>query len=309
MKSQMIWVGSLIASLVLAPLLSGIINKVKAFFAGRRGPRILQLYSDMYKLLKKGRVYSSMATGVFGLAPVIALAALLASALFVPFGMVSSSLAFGGDMILFFYLAGLSRMFTVLGALDTGSSFEGMGASREVEFSAMSEMVIFAILAVLALLSKSWTLAGVLGASGESMLHGGAMSVILAATSFFVVILAECCRVPFDDPETHLELTMIHEAMILDNSGPDLAMIHYGAALKMWLLISFFVMMLLPASQLGVAGCVATYFGGVLLTAVLIGIVESVMGRFRFLKVPQMFFGALATSLLAIILLVAMELA
>ncbi len=277
------------AGLILAPLLPGIINKVKAFFAGRKGPSVFQLYYDLAKLSHKGVIYSRTTTPVFRLAPLAGLAVLLMTMtlLYRPAG-------FTGDALLFLYLLGFSRMLTVLAALDTGSSFEGMGASREIQFAFFSEIALFAILAFLAMRSASVTLNAML--AHADWLTGGT-SFFLIALSFFVLLLAENCRLPVDDPDTHLELTMIHEAMILDYSGPDLGLIHYNAALKLWLFASFFILLLVPETAAW-----WILIPGVFLTAVLVGIVESSMSRYRFLKVPQFLIGALALALAAILL-------
>lgn len=301
------WFISFFAALVLAPLLPGIINKVKAFFAGRKGPSVFQLYYDIFKLLKKDAVYSVTAGMLLKAAPSISLAATVTAAFYLPFGMAKSPVEFAGDMFFFFYLLGMARFVTVLGALDTGSSFEGMGASREVQFSALAEMAIFGGLGFLVLLTREFSLSGMLAGSELAVKSGHLTSVLLVAFAFFIILLAENCRVPFDDPDTHLELTMIHEAMILDYGGPDLAMIFYGAALKLYLFASLIVMLILPAT----AG--ASFFGilitiiGVFIITVLVGIVESGMARFRFLKVPQMLAGALGAVLLAVVCLLFFE--
>lgn len=295
------WYVCLLLSFILAPLLPGIINKTKAFFAGRKGPPVLQLYYDVAKLLRKGTVRSRTSTAVLRLAPSISLAALFTAALFMPFGMVHAPMAFEGDIILFFYILAAGRMATVLGALDTGSAFEGMGASREVQFSAMCEAVTFAIIGFLVMLTGNLSLSGVLNGFNSSAWTATGTSMLLSVLAFFVVMMSENCRVPFDDPETHLELTMIHEAMILDNSGPDLAFILYGSALKLWLLVSFMVLQILPLEPIAAGLQILAYFAGVLLLSGVIGIVESIMGRFRFLKVPQIFAGAFALSLIAIL--------
>jgi formate hydrogenlyase subunit 4 len=154
------WFISFFAALVLAPLLPGIINKVKAFFAGRKGPSVFQLYYDIFKLLKKDAVYSVTAGMLLKAAPCISLAATVTAAFYLPFGMTKSPVEFAGDMFFFFYLLGMARFVTVLGALDTGSSFEGMGASREVQFSALAEMAIFGGLGFLVLLTREFSLSG-----------------------------------------------------------------------------------------------------------------------------------------------------
>ena len=210
-----------------------------------------------------------------------------------------SPFAFSGDILLFIYLLGFSRASTVLGALDTGSSFEGMGASREVQFSALAEGAFLCIAGFLVVLTGSFTLSGQLnGFDSTAWIHSGT-SMLLISLAFFLV--------PFDDPETHLELTMIHEAMILDYGGPDLALVLYGSALKLWLLASFLVMLVLPLEAFAGPLNMLLYFCAVFLTALLIGLVESVMARFRFLKVPQLLSGALCISIVAIIFMLVFE--
>lgn len=305
--NNFIWGGALVLSLALCPLLPGIINKVKAFFAGRRGPRVLQLYYDMAKLLRKESVYSSTSCGFVRLAPLCGLAATFCAMLFPPYAFCNSPLAFGGDVLLFLYFLGFARVTTVLGALDTGSSFEGMGASREVHFSALAEAVFLCIVVFFIMLTGSISLSGMLNSMGLAAWTVSGTSLLLVGGAIFIVMLSECCRVPFDDPETHLELTMIHEAMILDNGGPDLALIHYGAALKLWLLASFFVTAVMPFGVFSVLSSIPLYFGAVFATAAVIGVVESVMARFRFLKVPQMLMTALCLAVIAIVLMLIFE--
>lgn len=305
--NDFIWGGALVLSLALCPLLPGIINKVKAFFAGRRGPRVLQLYYDMAKLLRKESVYSSTSCGFVRLAPLCGLAATFCAMLFLPYAFCNSPLAFGGDVLLFLYFLGFARVTTVLGALDTGSSFEGMGASREVHFSALAEAVLLCIVVFFIMLTGSISLSGMLNSMGLAAWTVSGTSLLPIGAAIFIVMLSECCRVPFDDPETHLELTMIHEAMILDNGGPDLALIHYGAALKLWLLASFFVTAVMPFGVFSVLSSIPLYFGAVFATAVAIGVVESAMARFRFLKVPQMLMTALCLAVIAIVLMLIFE--
>lgn len=295
----------LILAFVLAPLLVGIVNQTKAFFAGRRGPGLFRLYFDLAKLVRKNCPRSTTTTWIFDLAPAIALAATVAAAIIFPWTLTAATGGFGAaSAALFFYLLGTGRFFTVLGALDTGSAFEGMGASREVQFSALVEPIVFVLLGFLTLLSGETTFAGILGGYETDAWAHHSVSLILAGTAFFVILLSENCRVPFDDPETHLELTMIHEAMILDNAGPDLAFILYGAALKLELLSAFLIAMILPALPCGPVARAAVLFGGILGVAFLIGIVESVIARMRFLKTPQVLIGALMLAVLGTLLFI-----
>ncbi|MGN0854871.1 MAG: respiratory chain complex I subunit 1 family protein [Kiritimatiellia bacterium] len=282
---------TLFLALLLAPLVPGLVNQTKAFFAGRRGPGLLRLYFDLAKLLRKSCPRSPTSTWIFDLAPAVALAATLLAAalLFLPSP---------ASPVLFFYLLGTARFVTVLGALDTGSAFEGMGASREVQFSALVEPIVFTLLGFLVLLTGDTSLNGILGGYDGGAWSHHAFSLILVALAFFALLLSENGRVPFDDPETHLELTMIHEAMILDNAGPDLAFILYGAALKFELLAAFLVLMLTPRLAAGPGIRTAILFGGILLVAVLVGIVESSLARMRFLKTPQVLLGAMMIAIL-----------
>ena len=299
------WLIWFAAGLICAPVLPGVINKVKAFFAGRKGPSVFQLYYDLAKLLRKESIVSTTSGGVIALAPYIILATLLGAALFLPYGAVRSPFTFTGDIILFFYLLGTSRVAMIFGALDTGSAFEGMGSSREAHFAALAEAAVFAVIAFLVLMTgrcetDMLTFAGL---SGNMYM----ISLLLCAGAFFVILLVENCRVPADDPDTHLELTMIHEAMVLDYAGPDLAVIFYAGALKLWLFISFFVMLLMPAGKWSLIEYSSVFTAGVVLTTVAVGCAESCMARYRFLKVPQMLIGALCTVLLAVFFLVFFE--
>ncbi|MCQ2391212.1 MAG: NADH-quinone oxidoreductase subunit H [Kiritimatiellae bacterium] len=293
-----------ILAVVLAPLLPGIVNQTKAFFAGRRGPGFFRLYFDLWKLLRKSCPRSTTSTWLFDLAPAISLAATLVAGMIFPWTLDTATTLSGISAVLFFYLLGTGRFFTVLGALDTGSAFEGMGASREVQFSALVEPIVFVILGFLVLATGQTSLAGLLAGYDAGAWAHHSISLVLAVLAFFAVLLSECCRVPFDDPETHLELTMIHEAMILDNAGPDLAFILYGAAFKMMLLAAFLVALLLPALPLAAPAKAALLLASTLGVAVLVGIVESVIARMRFLKTPQVLSGALMVAILATLLFV-----
>lgn len=291
----------ILAAALLAPLFVGIVNQTKAFFAGRRGPGLFRLYFEIAKLLGKSCPRSATSTWIFDFAPAVSLAATLVATAMFPWGLGPGAFA-PSCAALFFYLMATGRFFTVLGALDTGSAFEGMGASREVQFSALVEPALFVVLGFLALLTGSTTLDGMLGGYDPSDWTHHSVSLVLAGVAFFTILICESCRVPFDDPETHLELTMIHEAMILDNAGPDLAFILYGSALRTTLLAAFLVSMLLP--DLHCCGWMRTgaIFGGVAAVAVVVGIVESVMARMRFTKTPQVLMATLMTSILGTLL-------
>ena len=297
------WILNLLLALILAPVLFGVLNKVKAFFAGRKGPRIMQTWYDIFKLLRKGTVYSTSTSWIFKFAPVGTLAALLIAICFLPLGFVPSPVKFQGDALLFLYMLGLGRFLTVLGALDTASSFEGMGAARELQFSIVSEGTILLLFIFLAIQSGSCELSAMLCGRGTEFWQLGAPAMVLSAIALYVVLLTECCRVPVDDPETHLELTMIHEAMILDNSGPDLAFIHYGAGLKLWIFGSILTALVVPVFTTSPWIAALVMAAGCFIIAVFVGITESMMARYRFLKVPQMLMGGFCVEFAALALL------
>jgi formate hydrogenlyase subunit 4 len=209
-------------------------------------------------------------------------------------------LRYPGDLILLVYLLGLARVFTVLAALDTGSSFEGMGASREVLFSALAEPALLLGLSALARMTHSLSLSEMhLGL--ESLWAHSALVPSLVVLAFMVVLLAENSRMPVDDPNTHLELTMIHEVMVLDHGGPDFAFIQSGAALKMWVFCSLVVGLMLPRSGYAVVDALAS-LAGIFALAVAVGVVESTTARLRLYRVPQLLIGAAALSALALVL-------
>lgn len=291
-----------VLALALAPLLLGVINRVKAFFAGRTGQPLLQAYFDLLRLCRKGAVYSSTTSWVFRAGPVIGLASVLVALAVVPFGGVAAPLHFTGDLLLLAYALGLMRFFTVAAALDTGSAFEGMGASREVQFSALAEPSLLLGLAAIAFKTGSTSLSGMLpGVSpGIWAQEGPAMSMV--AIAILAVLLAENSRIPVDDPNTHLELTMIHEVMVLDHSGPDFGIILYSAALKLWAMSALLVGLVVPVHTGNPWVDVPAALAGTMLLAVVIGVIESVMARLRLLRVPQLLVGAGAISVIALIL-------
>ena len=291
----------LLLALALAPLLPGIINRTKALFAGRRGQPFLQTYFDLWKLLRKGAVYSRTTTWLFRAGPMLGLAAMLMAVTLVPLGNFPALIGFPADFFLFACLLELMRFFTVLAALDTGSSFEGMGASREVFFSALAEPALLVALATLARQAGNLSLSAILSqVSGAHWLQAGpVMALVLIA--LMIVLLAENSRIPVDDPNTHLELTMIHEVMVLDHGGPDLAFILYGATLKLWVLSALVVGMIVPPAGTLWLNLVLA-IGGMFLVAVVVGAVESVMARLRLLMVPQLLVGAGALAAMAFLL-------
>jgi len=278
--------------LLAPPLVLGIINKTKAFFAGRKGPPVLQAYYDIAKLLRKSTVYSTTTTWIFRASPIVALSATLCAGLVVPMLASDSPLGFSGDVFLFAYLLALGRFVTMAAALDTGSSFEGMGASREAAFSTFAEPTLFLSLAIICVPAHSATFKDAFDALPWTSWGVSHPSLIAAELALFAVVLTESSRIPVDDPNTHLELTMIHEVMVLDHGGPDFAFVLYGSAMKLFVLGALLVHVLFPVPAHGGWQGALIFTGGQLALAVAIGIVESVTARLRLLRVPQFLVGA-----------------
>jgi formate hydrogenlyase subunit 4 len=291
-------------ALTLPPLLLGVITKTKALFAGRVGPPLFQPYYDLIKLFRKGAVFSTTTTWVFRAGPVVGLVTAALAVLLVPLANATPPISFTGDLILLAYLLGLGRFFTASAALDTGSAFEGMGAAREVSFACLAEPALFLGLLVLARLSGSLQLAGMLGPSLGSYWPTAGAALALVLLSWFVVLLAENSRIPFDDPNTHLELTMIHEVMVLDHSGPAFGMILYGAALKLFVFVALVVRLAFPLATGSAWLDWPLFVGGMLVVAVVVGVVESSMARLRLTHIPILLVAACLLSAFGVILVV-----
>jgi formate hydrogenlyase subunit 4 len=292
-----------VLALGLPPLLLGVIAKTKALFAGRVGPPVLQAYHDLIKLFRKGSVFSTTTTWVFRAGPVVGLVTAALAVLLIPLSGTTAPVSFTGDLILLAYLLGLGRFFTASAAMDTGSAFEGMGAAREVTFACLAEPAFFLGLLVLARLAERLQLSFMLGGVGPHWAtHGSSLALVLL--SWFLVLLVENSRIPFDDPNTHLELTMVHEVMVLDHSGPALGMILYGAALKLFVFAALIVRLALPFATGNPWLDWGVFVGGMLSVAVVIGVVESSTARLRLPTIPVLLVAACLLSAFGIILLV-----
>jgi formate hydrogenlyase subunit 4 len=289
--------------LAFPPVLLGVINRTKAIVGGRRGQPLLQVYYDLAKLFQKQCVFSSSATWLFRLGPVVGLVTVFIASLIVPLGHSSAPVSFTGDVVLFAYVLGLGRFFTMTAALDTGSAFEGMGAAREATFACLAEPVLFLGLLVLSRITGSLQMAGLLGDAVATGWTTSAASLLLIVASWFIVLLVENCRIPFDDPNTHLELTMIHEVMVLDHSGPPFGMIVYASALKLFVFASMLVQLVLPFGTGSSIVDWMVFLIGTLFVAVLVGLVESVIARLRLVEIPKLLIGAGVLSLFGMVLL------
>jgi formate hydrogenlyase subunit 4 len=296
-------VGSLLLAIVIAPLLPGIVRKTTSLLTGRRGAPVWQLYADLWKLSRRGVVYSTTSGWPFRLAPVAATATALVAALLVPFDGRESLVRFAGDAVAFAYALALGRFLLVLGALDTGSSFEGMGASREVTFGTLVEFGFLLTFAAMAAGTGELSLSGELGSSLAARWTASAPAFGLLAAGLFGLSMAECARVPVDDPATHLELTMIHEVMILDHGGPDLALILGAGAIKLALFGTLILGILMPRATWAPWTAAAGLVGGLVAFAIAVGVVEASTARLRLPKVPLFLAGSATLGALGLLLL------
>lgn len=287
---------NILVLLFLPFLFIGIINKTKAFWSGRKGPSIFQPYYDFIKLIKKDMVVSNITSMVFSVAPTITFASIFFAGLFVPLIFGKSIISLQGSFIIFAYILGLGKFFSLIGAMDTGSSFEGMGASREASFSTIVEPAFFVIMASIIALTGNYTFKS-LSLIIQKADGVGFLIIVLAVLSLFIMLLVEGCRIPVDDPATHLELTMIHEVMVLDNSGFDLSLIFYGSAMKMVIISSLIANILMPAGIELFASSIL-YLSVIGLIAITIGTIESSIARLRMTHVFEFIFVMSSLSLI-----------
>jgi formate hydrogenlyase subunit 4 len=294
---------TLAIALLAPPLFPGIILKVKGFFAGKQGPPLLIKYFTVIKLLRKGSVYSNSTSFLFKLGPIVSFATALLVLLFFPFAGTTPIFSFHGDVIVLFYIMGIGRFFTVLAALDTASPFEGMGAAREVFFATLAEVTIFTILILFYRLNGSLSFAEYFtGENQISLVNASGALLLFVIVALFMVLLTENSRVPVDDPATHLELTMIHEVMILDHSGPDLALIELGSFYKLFFYSAFVTHIVYPFTLTNGVINIFIFCGILSLVYVAIGITESIMARFKMNLTPQFILTSFALVFFAAIL-------
>jgi formate hydrogenlyase subunit 4 len=274
---------------------TGIILRTKSITSGRKGPGIMQPVKDVIRLFKKGSVYSGTTSIIFTIAPAIYFSSVLLACLVIPFGSFKGIVSFDGDFIFFAYVLALGKFFSIISAMDTGSSFEGMGASREALFSMFAEPAFFILIGSFALLTGNTSFFDIF-----SSLHlGSSITYTLGGLASFVIVLIamiENSRMPVDDPKTHLELTMIHEVMVLDNSGFDLGLILSAGYLRFAMygaiIADFFIGSLPLAWSLTVFLLIQALF------AVTVGLIESFMARFRMNHNPQFILALSSVSFL-----------
>jgi formate hydrogenlyase subunit 4 len=295
------------ALLAAAPLLRGAIHKLKAAFQNRQGPPLLQGYYDLAKLLRKEPVRAETSSWVFVAGPRVYFATAVAATTLVPVLFAAAPLEAAGGILVLVGLLALGRFALATAALDTGSPFGGMGASREMTVAALAEPALMLGLFTVGLWGGSLNLGELVRATIERG-PSAHPSELLAAAALFIVLIAEAGRVPVDNPATHLELTMIHEAMVLEYSGPDLALVEWASALKELLFMTVLANLFLPlglaaaVSPAALALAVACYAGKLLVLAVAVTLVEVSNAKLRFFRVPELLAASLGLGFLALAL-------
>lgn len=296
MSSVIYIVMQLIVMIILAPLVNGIIKKIKALSQKRKGPPLLQLYYDIFKLLKKDTVVSETSSWIFKVAPYVTFTAVLAASLFVPVSLQIKPLSFAGDIILAIYVLALGRFFMTLAGLDTGSAFGGMGSSREMMISSLVEPSLLVSVFTIGLIAGSTSVFEMMKSSA-----GAGLSIIqpvyfMTFFSIFIILIAETARIPVDDPATHLELTMVHEAMILEYSGKHLAMMELSASIKQLVFITLLANLFIPLDGmitvynpiLAILISLLLYFIKVVFIAALVAVTEVSTVKLRLFSVPNL---------------------
>lgn len=286
---------SLLLIVIAAFFFTGIVVRTKSLASGRKGPGIMQPIKDVIRLFKKGAVYSKTSSIIFQIAPTIYFSSVVMAMLVVPFGQSKGLISFNCDFIFFAYVLALGKFFSIISALDTGSSFEGMGASREALYSMFAEPALFILMGSFALLTGYTSFQEIFAA-----LHiGSYLSYALATLATFVLVMIamiENSRMPIDDPKTHLELTMIHEVMILDNSGFDLGLLLSAGYLKFAIYGALIVNLFVGIVDYQYA--IPLFFIIQFLMAVAVGLIESFMARFRMNHNAQFIVALTSVSLL-----------
>ncbi len=305
--------GDVLASLVQlvlvaagAPLLTGALRTLKARLVGRRGPRPWQPYADLRKLLVKQPVVSTTTSWIFRATPYVLAATMLVATLLVPLVVSRPVLGFAGNIILLMYLFMLGTFFLALAGLDAGSAFGGMGSSREVAVAALAEPTV--IVAVLALALRAGTID--LGGLVERLAREPWLALnpghLLAFAAFFIVMLAETGRLPVDNPATHLELTMIHEAMVLEYSGRYLALVEWASSMKLALFLGLLANLFFPwglptsTAPFAIAAGVLVLVLKVAILTAAVGLVETSVAKLRLFRVPELLAGSFALAVLSV---------
>jgi formate hydrogenlyase subunit 4 len=297
----------LVLLLAVAPLVSGVIKMLKARLQTRRGPGVLQPYRDIHKLFRKGMVLPDTASWIFAATPYVVFFTAALAGLMVPMLSAAAPLGLFGGVLALVYLLGLGRFFLALGGLDTGSSFGGLGSSREMTISALAEPALMLAVFTVAIGANSTSLSEVVRTAIGMNWRFLAPPQMLAFAAMFLVLIAETGRIPVDNPATHLELTMVHEAMILEYSGPYLALIEWGASIKQLVLMTLLVNCFWPFglrlewSAGGALAGLAYLLVKLLLLSCSIVLVETTNAKLRLFRVPELLAVAFTLGTLALV--------
>lgn len=291
----------LLLAIITAVFFPGLIVRVKSLLSGRKGPGLFQPWKNIWVLLHKGSVISTTTSFIFHIAPVIYFSSVLCAILLLPFPGTPSPFTFEGDFVFLAYLLALGKFMFILSSLDTGSSFEGMGANREALYSMLVEPAFFIIFGTLALATGNTSMQDIF----SHLQHGGYTSAIIIVMAVYLLVqiaMIENSRMPVDDPKTHLELTMIHEVMILDHSGFDLALIHSATVLKFSLFGILIANFIIPQDA-GLILELIVFFAIQVLFASLIGVMESFQARKKLTKNPEFILTLSSIALIAFALI------
>ncbi len=286
---------SFILILLASILFTGVVIRTRSLLSGRKGPGLLQPMKDMWRLVRKHSVYSNVTSFVFRIAPTVYLASTVCAASLIPFGPHPGLLSFSGDFVFFIYAMALGKFFMIAAAMDTGSSFQGMGASREALFSLLAEPAFLVLLGSFSLYT------------GHTSFHSIFQELHFTSYYYTFAVLAVCVlvilamiengRIPVDDPRTHLELTMIHEVMVLDHSGFDLGMISYTSHIKFAMFGALIANIFLDSSM-SLLSSILVYTVVQTAFAITVGIIESFVSRIRMSHNSQFIFSLTSISLL-----------
>jgi formate hydrogenlyase subunit 4 len=311
MTLAFIWTIQIILVLGLSPLLIGIIKKIKARLQNRQGINLLQPYRDLWKLLHKDEVISTDASWIFKFSPYLIFGLTIFLAINLPI-FARLDFPYLGDFLLVAYVLALGTFFLALAGLDIGSAFGGFGSSREMTLASLAEGGLIFSFLVLAIAAKSTNIYAIAGfVSHASVFY--LLPIVLAAISFVMCLLAENSRYPFDNPSTHLELTMVHEAMILEYSGKRLALIEWAAYNKLFIFAALAAGLFLPfglsfgSGILGMLIYLAIFSLKILFIGALVAVLESVIAKFRFFRLPDLLFTAFILNILAIVLIISLK--
>ena len=292
---------SIILIVGLAPLFAGMVNKQKAILTARVGAPVLQPYYELKRLIKKETINASGSSFISRIAPIINLVSLVIAAAMLPVGFWRPIISFNGDIILFAYILGLARFFQILAAMDIGSSFEGMGASREATFALFAEPIFFFTIGSISFISGFNSFYDIYHSIRlEHIAYE--VFIVVCSISVFMLAVTECSRMPVDDPNTHLELTMIHEVMILDNSGIDLFIYQYSSYIKLFIYALLEISFFYPFSQESYLIGIVIFITGSVALAFVLGIVETITSRYRMKNVPQYLLFATAIGILNLLI-------